>query len=202
MSRASCLLALGSSHLKFDVWPTWALDVDKAQALNSRLLHLILKLASCNTCNHPYLKSLHAARALKENWFSFQKNESRTNIIAITIASRWLTCRPTVSKTKDRAIINYHHDQNYDIYLETKLHNALISGHPGGGGGDPGEPPVICTTTFTNPPYPKPRLFNKKLLTPLPWGQRSVLCQVYRCNISKELYRRNRIFLPKNIVAM
>ena len=38
-------------------------------------------------------------------------------------------------------------------------------------------------TTFTNPPYPKPRLFNKKLLTPLPWGQRSVLCQVKRCNI-------------------
>ena len=71
-----------------------------------------------------------------------------------------------------------------------------------GGGGDPGKPPVICTTTFTNPPYPKPRLFNEKLLTPLPWGQRSVLCQVNRCNISKELYRRNRIFLPKNIVAM
>ena len=68
--------------------------------------------------------------------------------------------------------------------------------------GDPREPPVICTTTFTNPSYPKPRLFNKKLLTPLPWGQRSVLCQVNRCNISKELYRRNRIFLPKNIVAM
>ena len=34
--------------------------------------------------------------------------------------------------------------------------------------GHPGEPPVICTRTFTNPPYPKPRLFNKKLLTPLP----------------------------------
>ena len=99
-------------------------------------------------------------------------------------------------------MISHHHDQNYDIYLETKLHNALISGQPGGGGGDPGEPPVICTTTFTNPPYLKPRLFNKKLLTPLPWGQRSVLCQVNRCNISKELYRRNRIFLPKNIVAM
>ena len=41
---------------------------------------------------------------------------------------------------KDRAIINYHHDQNYDIYLETKLHNALISGHPGGGGVIPGSP--------------------------------------------------------------
>ena len=38
------------------------------------------------------------------------------------------------------------------------------------GGGDPGEPPVICTTTFTNPPYPKTRSFNKKLLTPLPGG--------------------------------
>ena len=30
---------------------------------------------------------------------------------------------------------------------------ALISGHPGGGGGDPGVPPVICTTAFANPPY-------------------------------------------------
>ena len=38
------------------------------------------------------------------------------------------------------------------------------------GGGDPGEPPVICTTTFANPPYPKTRSFNKKLLTPLPPG--------------------------------
>ena len=55
-----------------------------------------------------------------------------------------------------------------------------------GGGGEPGESPVICTTTFTNIPYPKPKLFNKKLLTPLSWGQRSVLCQVKRCNISKE----------------
>ena len=157
MSRASCLLALGSSHLKFDVWPTWALDVDKAQALNSRLLHLILKLASCNTCNHPYLKSLHAARALKENWFSFQKNESRTNIIAITIASRWLTCTPTVSKTKDRAIISYHHDQNYDIYLETKLHNALISGHPGGGRWSRGAPGHLHNDVYKSP-LPKTKI--------------------------------------------
>ena len=29
--------------------------------------------------------------------------------------------------------------------------NAPIRGPPGGGG-DSGEPPVICTTTFTNPP--------------------------------------------------
>ena len=41
----------------------------------------------------------------------------------------------------------------------------------------------------------------KKLLTPLPWGQRSVLCQVKGCNISKEFYWRNRSFLPKNIVV-
>ena len=26
---------------------------------------------------------------------------------------------------------------------------------------DLGKPPVTCTTTFTNPPYPKPKLFNK-----------------------------------------
>ena len=30
--------------------------------------------------------------------------------------------------------------------------NALVSGHPGGGVTS-GNPPVICTTTFTNPPY-------------------------------------------------
>ena len=30
--------------------------------------------------------------------------------------------------------------------------NAPIRGHPGGGGGDSGELPVICTTTFRNPP--------------------------------------------------
>ena len=34
-----------------------------------------------------------------------------------------------------------------------------------------GEPPVIHTTTFANPPYPKPRLFNKKLPMPLPGGK-------------------------------
>ena len=62
-----------------------------------------------------------------------------------------------------------------------------------GGGVDPREPPVICTSTFTNSYYPKPRFFDKKLLTPLPWGQRSVLCQV------KEFYRRNHSFLLKNI---
>ena len=39
---------------------------------------------------------------------------------------------------------------------------ALVSGHRGGG--DPKEPPVICTTTFTNPPYPKTRSFNEKLI--------------------------------------
>ena len=33
-------------------------------------------------------------------------------------------------------------------------------------GGTPG----ICTTAFSNPPYPEPRLFNKKLPTPLPQG--------------------------------
>ena len=58
---------------------------------------------------------------------------------------------------------------------------------PGGGGegGDPGEPPghLYSTATFT-----KPRLFNKNLLTPLPWEQRSVFRQVERRNISKELY--------------
>ena len=65
--------------------------------------------------------------------------------------------------------------------------NVLFSGHPEVGG-VPGEPPVICKTTFTNPPYPKPRLFNKKLLTPLRGGQRSLLCQVKGCNISRVLF--------------
>ena len=45
--------------------------------------------------------------------------------------------------------------------------------------GDPGEPPVICTTTFTNSPSR---------------GQRSVLFQVKKCNISKEFYTRTRKF--------
>ena len=36
---------------------------------------------------------------------------------------------------------------------------------------DRGEPPVIHTITFTNSPHPKPRLFNKKLPTPLPGGK-------------------------------
>ena len=56
----------------------------------------------------------------------------------------------------------------------------LSAAIPGGLGDHPGKHPVISTTMFTNPPYPKPTLFNKKLLTPLPWGQRSVLCQVKR----------------------
>ena len=69
---------------------------------------------------------------------------------------------------------------------------ALFSGRPGGRGGgvgvgDAGESPVICTTTFTNSPYPKPKLFNKKLLTPLPWGQRSVLCQVKKVKYFKRV---------------
>ena len=41
---------------------------------------------------------------------------------------------------------------------------------PTGGAGYPWEPLVIRTTTFTNPPYPTPRVCNKKLLTPLPRG--------------------------------
>ena len=87
-----------------------------------------------------------------------------------------------------------------DMRYERIMHlSATIRG---GGGVNTGEPPVICTTTFKNIPYPKPRFFNKKLLTPLHWGQRSVLCQVKRCYISKEFYRRNRSFLPRKIVAM
>ena len=69
------------------------------------------------------------------------------------------------------------------------------------GGSDPREPPVICTMMFTNPPYPKPRLFNKKLLTPLPWGQK--LCSAKSIGaIFQEYYRGNRSFLQKNVVAM
>ena len=34
-------------------------------------------------------------------------------------------------------------------------------------GGDPGKPPVICTTTFTNPLYPNQDCLTKMLLTPL-----------------------------------
>ena len=81
------------------------------------------------------------------------------------------------------------------------------------GGGRSRGVPGHLHNDVTNPPYQEPIKFDgllplpktkihKKLLTPLHGGQRSVLCQVNRCNISKELYRRNRIFLPKNIVAM
>ena len=86
------------------------------------------------------------------------------------------------------------HISVYSVYFAKS--NALISGHQGRGGVDPREPLVICTSTFTNPSYPKPRFFDKKLLTTLPWGQRSVLCQV------KEFYRRNHSFLLKNIVTL
>ena len=57
------------------------------------------------------------------------------------------------------------HISVYSVYFAKS--NALISGHQGRGV-DPREPPVICTSTFTNPSYPKPRFFDKKLLTPLP----------------------------------
>ena len=50
--------------------------------------------------------------------------------------------------------------------------NALISGHPGGG--YPRELPRDCTTTFTNRPYPKPRLFTKSYQCPSPGGK--VVC--------------------------
>ena len=95
------------------------------------------------------------------------------------------------------AMINHHHDQNYDIYLETKLSYALINDHPGGRGTIPGSPRSFAQRRYKSP-LPKTKI-HKKLLTPLHWGQTSVLCQVIRGNISKELYRRNRSFLPKNI---
>ena len=81
----------------------------------------------------------------------------------------------------------------------------------GGGGGGPPRAPPPPPRPLGHPghlhnvyksPYPKPTLLNKLLLTPLQWGQRSVLFRVKRCNISKEFYRRTRSFLPKNIVAM
>ena len=55
-------------------------------------------------------------------------------------------------------------------------------------GDDPGEPPVIRTTTFTNSPYPKPRLFNKKLPTPLPGGKDVCSTKSKGAYISKEFY--------------
>ena len=147
---------------------TWDLDVDKVQALNSRLLHLILKLASCNTCNHPCLKLLHAARALKENWFSFQKNESRKNKLQQLLqAVDWHAHRLFQKlKTVQSSIITMIKIMIPILKRYCIMHLSAASPVEG----DPREPPVICTTTFTNPSYPKPRLFNKKLLTPLPWG--------------------------------
>ena len=61
----------------------------------------------------------------------------------------------------------------------------------GSGGVTPGNLRIfghLHNDVYKSGSYPKPKLFNKKLLTPLPWGQRSVFCQVKRWNVSKEFY--------------
>ena len=77
--------------------------------------------------------------------------------------------------------------------------NALISSHPGG---DPGEPPVICTTTFTNPFYPKPRLFNKNATNAPPGGKEVCFSKSKNAIFQKSSIQGLASFLPKNIVAM
>ena len=45
----------------------------------------------------------------------------------------------------------------FDAKLDDVLFavNALNSGYPDGGGGDPNDPPGVCRKTFTNIRYPK-----------------------------------------------
>ena len=68
----------------------------------------------------------------------------------------------------------------------------LLAAIGGGGGGDQGNPWSFALLSLQKASNTPP---------PLPWGQRSVLCQVKGCNISKEFYWRNHSFLPKNIVV-
>ena len=109
-----------------------------------------------------------------------------TKYMKCTLKSKTKTL---TSKLCFKKQVNLHTTTFYNV-----MHLQCISGHPGGRGGTL----VICTMMFTNAHYPKPR----KLLMPLPWGQRTMLCQIKRCNISKEFCRRNHRFLTKNIVAM
>ena len=69
-------------------------------------------------------------------------------------------------------------------------------------GGDRGEPPVICTTTFTNPLYPKPRLFNKKATNAPPGGKEVCFSKSNGAIFQKSFIQGLASFLPKNIVAM
>lgn len=137
-------LLIGIRFVTFEVRRLkWALDVDKALALNSRLFHLILKLASCNTCNHPCLKLLHAARALNENWYTFHKKLSQEKVSGN--CKNWLSRTPIVSKLCN--------DQSppwsklwYLSWNETEL--CTYQRPSRGTGDDPRESPVICTTTL------------------------------------------------------
>ena len=82
-----------------------------------------------------------------------------------------------------RQIISFPHslsDRTSKIHTHFQTWPLCTCQWPSEGkGGSPGH---LHNDVYKSP-LPKPRLFNKKLLTPLPWGQRSVLCQVKRCNI-------------------
>ena len=56
-------------------------------------------------------------------------------------------------------MISHHHDQNYDIYLETKLHYALISWpvRRGGGWVIPGAPGHLHNDVYKSP-VPKTKI--------------------------------------------
>ena len=69
-------------------------------------------------------------------------------------------------------------------------------------GGDPGEPPVICTTTFTHPLYPKPRLFIKNATNAPPGGKEVCFSKSKNAIFQKSSIEGLASFLPKYIVAI
>ena len=91
---------------------------------------------------------IKAVLALSHRWISLFSWDSVVNIIDVPII------------LKHRAVWRLWTNDGTALTLVVMNLSAAI----------PRPPPVICTTTFTNPPYPKTRSFNKKLLTPLPGG--------------------------------
>ena len=89
---------------------------------------------------------IKAVLALSHRWISLFSWDSVVNIIDVPII------------LKHRAVWRLWTNDGTALTLVVMNLSAAI----------PRPPPVICTTTFTNPPYPKTRSFNKKLLTPLP----------------------------------
>ena len=122
---------------------------------------------------------IKAVFALSHRWISLFSWDSVVNIIDVPII------------LKHRAVWRLWTNAGTALTLVVMHLSAAIRG------GDPGEPPVICTTTFTNPPYPKTRSFNKKLLTPLPGGGGGEKCALPS---QKEQYFKRVLFVIINFL--